>query len=136
MEAIGTPAFTPFWDSLIAGFGRHFDAHAWSSISTPTPNHSLRLFCFITPASTLKMLLQKPVLTRRPSGPTVVIVTSSLLFILFLLTASHSGVRAKASAYFPGNDSSDILQDVFNRTLGVSVLANTSVRDCSGLTID
>jgi hypothetical protein len=79
------------------------------------------------------MLLQKPILTRRPSGPTIVIVTCSLLFILFLLTASRS---AKASAYFPGSDSSDFLQDVFNRTLGVSVLANTSIRECSGLTID
>lgn len=74
------------------------------------------------------MLLQKLVFTRRPSGPTIVMVTSSLLFILFL-SASRSSVRAKASAYFPGSDSTDldILQDVFNRTLGVSFFANTSI---------
>ena len=118
-----TPVFTLFWDTLMSGV---WPPQATFRHNMPVGPSLLRRQviisdCFTPAASILKMLLQNPVLTRRPSGPTTVIVTGSLLFILFLLTASRSGVRAKASAYFPGSDSSDILQDVFNRTLGVSV---------------
>jgi hypothetical protein len=123
------PVSTPHWESLKSGVGA-----ARGVISTHMPFLCLSFVSllrrqtsdyFLLP--TLKMLLQKPVLTRRPSGPTIVAVTGSLLFVLFLLTASRSGVRAKASAYFPGSDSSGISKDVLNRTLGVSFLANTAI---------
>jgi hypothetical protein len=93
------------------------------------------------------MVFQPPLFSRRLPVPTLVTVTSSLLFIIFLLAVGRSDVRAKASSYLPGaikspdtvkdvfnmtspgivedafnRTSPDIVENVFNRTLGVSTL--------------
>jgi hypothetical protein len=85
----------------------------------------------------LKMLFQQSIFPRRPpSGFTILSVTGSLLFILIFLTASRSHIRARAAAYFPSSASLDIVDNVFNRTLGVSCFPSCfcSQKDRSELT--
>lgn len=84
------------------------------------------------------MSFQQLVVSRRLAVPTLVTqltVTGSLLFIFILLVINGSDVGAKASSYVLGSTHNphivgdvfkstapDILEDVFNRTLGVSSL--------------